>query len=75
MAGSGTDTGEVRPAGSKSGRWRPMREWAPLAGLAVGFLGVIATVLGVGVATLDAVERMRTEMLSLNQESRPTAGQ
>ena len=59
--------GDAGGSGPASGRSRSVREWGLLAGIVVGFLGVIATVLAVGVATLQAVDGTRTELIGMNK--------
>ncbi|MDD9981931.1 MAG: hypothetical protein OXU81_11335 [Gammaproteobacteria bacterium] len=59
--------GDAGGSGSAPGWSRSVREWGPLAGIVVGFLGVIATVLAVGVATLQAVDGTRTELIGMNK--------
>lgn len=62
--------GDAGGSGSAPGWSRSVREWGPLAGIVVGFLGVIATVLAVGVATLQAVDSTRTELIGMNKDLR-----
>ena len=54
LAGNGTNRRVDRRA-----VWR---DWGPAIALGVGFVGVIVSILAVGVAILDAVDRLRVEI-------------
>lgn len=55
-------------AGTANGRTHGRagwRDWGPAIGVAVGFLGVIVSVLAVGAAVLGAVDRVQVETREL----------
>ena len=54
LAGNGTN--------GRADRRAVWRDWGPAIALGVGFAGVIVSILAVGVAILDAVDRLRVEI-------------